>query len=150
MGKHIGGRGTYGIPRDLTPPTQDRPPALLSLSGWEGIPVETREPEDEQLRQDLEAGANLPPTYMQSESAGTLHTTTIQETDPYNDINPTGEYTLRENYRKGTVKAYNQDGKWLGEMITHRLRVLHSRFAWYWDPTNEPTRERSIEHKDFA
>jgi hypothetical protein len=32
-------------------------------------------------------------------------TITIQETDPYNDINPTGEYTLRDNGRKGTVKA---------------------------------------------
>jgi hypothetical protein len=32
-------------------------------------------------------------------------TITIQETDPYNDINPEGEYPLRENGRKGTVKA---------------------------------------------
>jgi hypothetical protein len=66
LSKHIGGRGIYGIPRDLRPRAQNRLPALLILSGWESIPAETREREDEQLRQDLEAGADLPPISMQS------------------------------------------------------------------------------------
>ena len=42
----------------------------------------------------------------------TIH---IHESDPYNDINPTGDYTLRRDDRKGTTEAYDPRGSWLGE-----------------------------------
>ena len=75
LGRHIGGKGIYGMPPTFRQPPQDRPPALLlTMTGWETIPAEVREAESEQLRQDLEAGADHPPTSMHSESTGTNHT----------------------------------------------------------------------------
>ena len=65
----------------------------------------------------------------------------VHETDPYNDINPTGEYTLRRDDSKGTTKAYDPGGSWLGEMTDHRLSELHSRFQQAsWRPENEASR----------
>ena len=60
------------------PPPQNSPPALLTLTGWTTVPTATRDAEQNQLREDLDAGADLPPTHMHSNSEGTRHTVEIQ------------------------------------------------------------------------
>ena len=79
---------------------------------------------------------------------GRLHITTV-ETNPYKDIHPTRDYTLRRVPGTGTVRSYDPAGRWLGEMTERRLRALHTRFEYYWSPANAARRGKKLTWRHF-
>ena len=74
---------------------------------------------------------------------------TSEETDPYRDIKPTADYTLRAIPQEQIVRAYDPEGRWLGEMTTGRLGALRERFDAYWERPDKPHMRGALTYRNF-